>query len=98
VAEGLRANANGVHYHVVFNYHLAGEEITYGTKYVLNEAKSVDMNVRPGAVGETTRVDRFLLVGQGQAPDYVIRATSHMTINENGETTVEFARLEIECR
>ncbi|PLS03381.1 hypothetical protein [Neobacillus cucumis] len=39
---------------------------------------------------EYTFVNNYRVIGQGQTPNYLVHQVVHVTINANGETTVDF--------
>jgi hypothetical protein len=45
-----------------------------------------------------TSVDSFKLIGHGDAPSLLVQAVSHVTVNANGDVTVEFERLSEQCK
>jgi hypothetical protein len=44
-----------------------------------------------------TVIETFRFVGQGPGNDLTVQVTSHLTVNENGEVTVEFTKSKAEC-
>lgn len=45
-----------------------------------------------------TAVDSFKLIGHGSAPNFLLQAVFHVTINANGDVTVEFERVSEQCK
>lgn len=61
-------------------------------KGVFNEP--VDDN---GAISFTT-VDSFKLIGHGKAPNFLVQMVTHMTVNANGEVTVDLVKESEQCK
>ena len=55
-----------------------------------------NFNARVGS--EYTFVNRFLLIGEGRAPNYYVSMTQHYTINANGELTAYVDNFSVECK
>jgi hypothetical protein len=74
---------------------VSGEDLITGAKYQGTGVTQWEQNGKIGT--EYTYINNFRLIGQGNAPNYLIHATYHYTINANGEQTafVDNYRLEI---
>ena len=47
---------------------------------------------------ETTYVNNFRMIGPGPGNNFLVHEVSHLTINANGTTTVDFDNLSTECK
>ena len=45
-----------------------------------------------------TTVDSFKLIGRGSAPSFLVQMVTHMTVNANGEVTVDFVKASEQCK
>lgn len=84
------------------NYqHFSGVGLTSGDRYRLTGGGHalLSFDVNDGA----PEVDSFHLnvsnvIGQGKAPNLILRDTSHLTINANGEVTAAHSNFVFECK
>ncbi len=51
-----------------------------------------------GLQAESTALQSFNLVSEGSGENFLVHLTSHVTVNANGETTVEVVQAHGECR
>jgi len=51
-----------------------------------------------GPKHEYTEINNFRLIGQGNACNYMVHWTMHVTINANGEVTSEVQNVKITCK
>ena len=67
-----------------------------GAKYNGNGLAQDSLNLKKG---ETyTFVHNYLLIGQGRAPNLKVQDVWHITVNANGELTVDFIRGKVTCK
>lgn len=45
-----------------------------------------------------TIINNFRIIGQGPGNNFLFHETAHITINNNGDVTVDFDNLSVECR
>lgn len=80
----------GIHTTFKFVSHYHGTGLVTGDMYVANHTHTEVVNVRPGDLPFTeTLVEHVKLTGTGQASDLRIRETYHITVNANGQVSVE---------
>ena len=71
---------------------------TTGARYLLREVATRTQTIA-GPLPETfTFEDTGGLIGQGGAADLRFKLLFHVTVNANGETTVEIGRFELLCK
>ncbi|MBI4420235.1 MAG: hypothetical protein HY560_05360, partial [Gemmatimonadetes bacterium] len=46
----------------------------------------------------TTYVNNFRIIGEGSGNNLLVHATSHITVNANGELTAVVDNFSVECR
>jgi hypothetical protein len=89
-------DANGVsHIQFQFNFKGQGEGLDSGDKYVFHDVSGAHVN-STGAFNETF-TQNLKLIRQGSATttdDFNATAVFHVTVNENGEVTTEFLKVE----
>lgn len=77
----------------------SGVGLTTGDTYRLTGAGHSTLNFDlDGAADTETFVNTYNLIGQGRAPNLLVREFSHITINNNGEVTSAHSDFSIECR
>jgi hypothetical protein len=86
----------GLHVGVNANAQVKGTGATTGAKYVANEQLHQQINL--AGAGTTTLVHNLALKGQGQVPNFVLMERVHVTVNANGEVTVDRTESSSECR
>jgi hypothetical protein len=47
---------------------------------------------------EYTAINNFKIIGEGQAENLLVHQTVHITVNANGEMTVDVEKTSLECR
>ena len=82
-------------YHENVNFSGVGSS---GAKYNLNAAQNEELNLKLVAnTGETTTVINEHLVGQGPSNNLLLHILLHITVNANGDVTVDFFKVSEEC-
>ena len=67
-----------------------------GAKYEWNDAINETLHL---AAGETySGHQRWRIIGQGGASDFYLNVSIHLTINANGQVTVDYGDFEAECK
>jgi hypothetical protein len=87
-------------YHLVFRYNLEAKGVseTTGAKYVVQARASVAMNLPATSLGqEFNRTDLFTLIGQGTAPNEVLTARIHLTVDANGSVRSSVDDFRLRC-
>lgn len=71
-----------------------------GNKYVSSATNNDSLNEAGtmGSQSEHTVTTKFLLIGKGNLPDLLVKATMHITINADGEMTAEVTNVVAQCR
>jgi hypothetical protein len=92
-------HAGGFHVNDHMDYTgLQGTGVNSGSKYVAQQIVSVNFNVPGPTVGfEVTQTMMFTLIGQGTAPNEVLTALIHYTIDANGELTTYVDNFRVKC-
>ncbi len=90
-------NQGGFHLVITTNPQgVTGVGLISGTTYQGTGVGRFNVN---GKVGfETTRVDSFKIIGRGTADNNLVQATSHITVNANGEVTSTVDNFFIKCQ
>jgi len=78
----------GFHRHTTSNLNGTGLGLLTGANYVLSSVATANTNIA-GAANQTLWQDA-VLVGQGDVPNFLFQEIEHITINDNGEVTVDF--------
>ena len=52
----------------------------------------------PGTTYESTYINNFRIVGQGNGNNFLVHETYHVTVNANGEATAYVDNFRVECR
>jgi len=91
------ANGTQAEFHLLLNGR--GTGLTSGNQYLFHEvsAHTVRFNSQFLPVVETVTIT-YRLLGVGQVEDFQVKATFHITINPNGQVTVNFDKASMECR
>jgi hypothetical protein len=87
-------------YHLVFRYNLEAKGIsqTTGALYVVQARASVALNLPAASLGqEFNRTDLFTLIGQGTAPNEVLTARIHFTVDANGTVRSSIDDFRLKC-
>ncbi len=78
---------------------LTGEGSLTGAKYRLNSTFDFDQELNIKSLpAESTTTNAVEVIGQGQAPNFILHITIHLTINANGEVTSTVAKIDSECK
>jgi hypothetical protein len=80
------------------NSQLSGVSITTGTKYVNSENQDDEWYARPPFPTIHSHTYDFLLLSQGNTPNYVLHMTMHETINANGVPTATVDNFSMDCQ
>lgn len=67
-----------------------------GNTYVGNEEDNFEVNGRVGV--EVTATDTFSEISKGSAPNFVVQAVFHITVNPDGTVTAFVDHFTAECR
>ncbi|WP_373495174.1 hypothetical protein [Aquiflexum sp.] len=85
---------------VMLKYHVNGKGTGVGQDsgavYQWNEVSNQTFNASKGINYTVTQT--FMMIGQGKAPNRKVHLTYHITINANGELTVDVYNLSVECK
>lgn len=87
-------------YHLVFRYDLEAKGVsqTTGAQYVVQARASVALSLPATSLGqEFNRTDLFTLIGQGTAPNEVLTARIHFTVDANGIVRSSINEFRIKC-
>ena len=87
--------SGGIHLGIHLNTSVKGTGGTTGAKYSASEVINQKLNLT--AAGTETVVHRFKLNGQGQVPNFTFVETLHITVNANGDVTVDRTETSAEC-
>lgn len=77
---------------------ITGIGLTTSTKYQGTGVTREDFNVYPPLWIETTFVNNFRIIGQGAGNNLLIHATTHVTVNANGDLTASVDQTTIDCK
>lgn len=77
-----------------------GVGVTSGGQFVSSSTNNDSINDADtmGGQSEYTTTTKFLLVGKGNLPDLLVKATIHLTVNANDEVTAEVTNVVTQCR
>ena len=87
-------------YHLVFRYDVEakGTSQTTGAQYVVHARANVALNLPATSLGqEFNRTDLFTLIGQGTAPNEVLTARIHFTVDANGTVRSSINEFRLKC-
>ena len=89
--------SGGFHVHTLFHPQgLTGVGATSGATYhAVGETKT---SFNTNGATTYTFVNNFKMIGEGQAPNYLVHNTVHVTINANGEPSAFVDNTSVECR
>jgi hypothetical protein len=85
--------------HVTTHYtpHLTAIGLTSGTRYLaVGPTQVVSFDARGPGTYNVANI--AILVAPGSADNFILTEVVHVTLNANGETTVDFDRLNVACR
>ena len=90
-------STGGVH----FKFHssdqgITGTGLTTGDKYHRTGATNSEFNAKVGE--QSTVVDSFNIIGQGNGNNFLLHVTLHITVNANGTMTAEVFDFRVECK
>ena len=90
-------STGGVH----FKFHssdqgITGTGLTTGDKYQRTGATNSEFNAKVGE--QSTVVDSFNIIGQGNGNNFLLHVTLHITVNANGTVTAEVFDFSVECK
>ena len=74
---------------------VSGVALTTGDKYQGTGVTQSEFNAAVGM--ETTFIDNFRIIGQGPGNNFSVHETFHVTINANGDVTVFFDNISVDC-
>jgi hypothetical protein len=77
---------------------LTGTGLQSGATYHAVGASRDTTTVRATAGSTFTLVNNFKIIGEGQARNYLVHETLHVTVNANGEVTANADHFSVECR
>jgi hypothetical protein len=89
--------AGGFHLRIHQETHGTGVGITSGNEYVINEVANQELNTKSLQLEENV-VEDSLLISKGSLPNEIVKLTTHLTVNANGDVTVFRTSFEIECK
>ena len=74
---------------------VTGVGLTTGASYQGTGVTQQEFDVTAGE--QDTFVDNFRIVGQGPGNNFLVHETFHLTVNANGDVTVVFDNLSVDC-
>ena len=80
------------------NSQLSGVSLTTGTRYVNSENDEEEWYARPPFPAVHTHTHDFLLLSQGNTPNYVLHMTLHETVSASGVPTATVDRFSMDCQ
>ena len=75
---------------------ITGTGLTTGDKYHRTGATNSEFNAKVGE--QSTVVDSFNIIGQGNGNNFLLHVTLHITVNANGTVTAEVFDFRVECK
>lgn len=84
------------HFHI--NASGTGTGLTSGATYRFNDPINLMQQFRDNERHIESQVETLTLIGQGGVPNMKVRGRFQITVNANGETTVEFDETETICQ
>lgn len=88
-------------FHQGFHFNLqriGGIGLSSGDRYSFQNTFNLEANVPAGEFREFTITQNVAAHRQGSGDNFRLHVTSHLTINANGEVTVEFFKMEFACQ
>ena len=70
---------------------------TTGAEYGFNDEINLTQHTASGSLRTDSQIETLKLIGRGAVPDQIVRARFRVTVNANGETTVEIDEFETVC-
>jgi hypothetical protein len=89
--------AGGLHFHFHGDFHGTAIDVVTGDEFIDHEAFNTRFNTREGEPFTETVNDNFHLIAPGQSAGVNYHFVSHMTVNANGDATVDFQMLNVTC-
>jgi hypothetical protein len=90
-------SAGGAHVKVqLSDQGISGTGLTTGDKYHRTGATNFEFNAKVGE--QTTVVNNFDIIGQGNGNNFLLHVTLHITVNANGTVTAEVVNTSVECK
>lgn len=97
VVDHVTATSNGFHIqHHENPQGVTGTGLTTGDSYQATGAVTFHANLAAGEAASLTR--SFRVIGQGPASNFTVHENDHLTVNANGEVTVDRDDISIECK
>src|SRR5215510_7332390 len=101
IHEVARTTINGNHFSMTFHDNLqglTGTGLTTGDKYQATGTATLTFNGNfNNGQSEDTFAGSFDVIGQGQGNNLVFREIQHITVNANGDVTVSFDNISLDC-
>lgn len=91
-------SAGGYRVNNHLNSQLSGVSLTTGTRYVNSENDEEEWYARPPFPAVHTHTHDFLLLSQGNTPNYVLHMTLHETVSASGVPTATVDRFSMDCQ
>jgi hypothetical protein len=90
-------NKGGFHVKMHFQPQgLSGVGLSTGDSYQATGVTQDHLNLKAGVT--YTYVNNFRMIGQGPGNNFLVHDTYHVTVNANGELTVEHINSSVECK
>lgn len=100
ISENFSGNGNQ-HFRFHINAKGKGIGLASGAKYEWNDAINDHLNLTQegdGCCGNRTITQRLRIIGQGQAPNFLLNFSIHITGNANGDFTVDNFDFSADCK
>ena len=75
---------------------ISGTGLTTGDKYHRTGATNSEFNAKVGE--QSTVVDSFNIIGQGNGNNFLLHVILHITVNANGTVAAEVFDFRVECK
>jgi hypothetical protein len=89
--------AGGMHFGFHGNFTGVTGTGDQGNDYSVQDVLNDSFNLTNGATEHTVN-ESFTLISHGSAPNFIGHALFHITVNANGDITVEFTNISGECQ
>jgi hypothetical protein len=90
--------SGGSHSGFRISAHGEGVGVTTGVKYRWNDIFGAHENLNSSGAENFTFAGPLLIIARGNAPNFLLQAVFHFTINANGELTAFKAEFSEECK
>jgi len=90
--------AGGTHVFSHADAHYSGVDPATGIRYLQSSVRTSHSNTLASGATNTTLTVPRVLVAQGDAPNFTVLETFHLTVNTNGEVTATHTEQRFECR